>query len=210
MTRLVRALALTSLALLLLVVGAALRPLVVPESPEQGALLSDVEIGFVQDMAAHHQQALAMVNRLAPDVDPAVAALARQIGDTQRIELGTLHGWLTLAEAAPTNTAPMAWMAGASEHHHATPAAASGPMPGMASMAELDALSTARSRDAEILFLQLMLRHHVGGATMARAADGLLTGGPVAQTARDMMQSQSQEAGLMGVMLAQRGAQPLS
>lgn len=211
MTRVVRVAALACLALLVLAVGAALRPLVVPDSPGPVAVLSDVEVAFVQDMAAHHKQALAMVHRLSPDVDPAVAALARQIGDTQRIEIGTLQGWLTLAEAAPTNPSPMAWMAGAAGHRHGGAAGdAPGRMPGMASGDDLDALAGARGRDAEILFLQLMQRHHLGGVAMAQAADQVLTGGPVKQTARAMMQSQSQEAGLMGLMLAERGAQPLS
>ncbi|EME18134.1 DUF305 domain-containing protein [Rhodococcus triatomae] len=207
MTRIARGLALASLVLLLLVVGAALRPLVIPERSGAGPVLDDVEVGFVQDMAAHHQQALAMVNRLAPDVDPTVAALARQIGDAQRIEIGTLQGWLRLAEAAPTNPTPMNWMVEGAGHRH--DAVSTGPgvaMPGMATTAELDGLSSAHGRDAEVLFLQLMERHHAGGVEMARAADRLLTGGPVKEVARGAMQSQSQEAGLMGVMLAQRGA----
>lgn len=208
MTGFVRGVALSSLALLLLVVGAALRPLVVPESPVPAAVLDDVEVGFVQDMAAHHQQALAMVGRLAPDVDPAVAALARQIGDAQRIEIGTLQGWLTLTSATPTNPAPMAWAAGSPQHHHGVAASGTAAMPGMATMAELDALSGAGGRDAEILFLQLMRRHHQGGAEMARTADQLLTEGPVKQVARDMMQEQAKEAGLMALMLVQRGTQP--
>jgi uncharacterized protein (DUF305 family) len=208
MTRIVRGLAFASLVMLLLVVGAALRPLVIPEQPVAGPVLDDVEIGFVQDMAAHHQQALAMVNRLASDVDPAVAALARQIGDAQRIEIGTLQGWLRLAEAAPTNPTPMNWMvdAGSGHRHGGTASEPGTAMPGMATPAELDALTAAHGRDAEVLFLQLMQRHHAGGVEMARAADLLLTGGPVKEVARGAMQSQSQEAGLMGVMLAQRGA----
>ena len=210
MNRIVRAAALASLALLLLVVGSALRPLVVPESPGTEPVLDDIEVGFVQDMAAHHQQALLMVNRLAPDVDPAVAALARQIGSAQRLEIGILQGWLVLAEAPPTNTAPMAWMGGAPAHPHGVPAAdGSASMPGMASAAELDALSAARGRDAEILFLQLMHRHHLGGVTMARAADALLVDGPVKQSARAAVQEQGGEIGLLTVMLAERGATAL-
>lgn len=44
-------------------------------------------------------------------------------------------------------------------------------MPGMATMAELDALAASRGPDAEILFLQLMERHHRGGIAMGQAAD---------------------------------------
>lgn len=55
------------------------------------------------------------------------------------------------------------------------------------------------------MFLQLMERHHRGGIAMAQAADALLERGPVKQSTRDMINSQSQESGLMTLMLGQRG-----
>jgi hypothetical protein len=39
---------------------------------------------------------------------------------------------------------------------------------------------------------------------MAQVADELLTGGPVEQAARDMIVTQSQEAGSIGMLPAQR------
>ncbi|MFF0490408.1 DUF305 domain-containing protein [Nocardia sp. NPDC004068] len=200
-------------ALILLVIGAALRPLVLPEHTPAPRVLSDVEIGFAQDMTAHHQQAILMVSRLDRGVDPMVLRLAEQIDQSQRTEIGTLLGWLRLANASPTATVPMAWMHdtdAVAAHHHSQAAAAPATMPGMATMAELDRLSAARGVDAEILFLQLMYRHHQGGVTMARAADQELTSGAVKEAARGMVTDQSQELGLMALMLNQRGAQPLS
>ncbi|MBF6327936.1 DUF305 domain-containing protein [Nocardia transvalensis] len=200
---------------ILLVLGAALRPLILPDNAAPARVLDGTEIGFAQDMTAHHQQAIQMVQRLDPGVDPAVRQLAQQIDDTQRVEIGTMLGWLRLANAAPTSRHPMAWMRDgpdtAAAHHHSptTTPAAPATMPGMASMAELDRLSAVRGRDAEILFLQLMYRHHQGGLTMARAADRALPSGPVKEAARGMITGQSQELGLMAVMLNQRGAQPL-
>ncbi|MFD3508238.1 DUF305 domain-containing protein [Nocardia sp. NPDC058666] len=191
-------------AVFLLALGAAFRPLIWPESATVTPVLTTTELGFVQDMTAHHEQALSLTARLEPGVDPTVRALADQIADAQRMELGTLLGWTQLAGAAPTSPLPGTWMTG-SAHHHSTPDT---PMPGMATMAELDALSAARGPDAETLFLQLMYRHHSGGVTMARAADTLITSGPVKQTARAMAQSQSQEMGYLGMLLAVRGAQP--
>jgi uncharacterized protein (DUF305 family) len=206
----IRSLALVSLAVLLLVVGAVLRPLV--DAPNaSGPVLSDVEVGFVQDMAAHHQQALQMTARLAPDVDPAVITFADRIDSAQRIELGTLVGWLTLTEAAPINPDPMWWWHGPA-HAHADGGAvrhgAGASMPGMATLAELDALSAARGREGEVLFLQMMKRHHDGGVAMARAADLLLDDGAVKRLARAMMQEQSKESGLLTMMLAERAAVP--
>lgn len=184
--------------LFLLVLGAALRPLVFPERSTPVPVLTATELGFVQDMTAHHQQALIMVERLDPAVDPAVRRLADRIGDAQRMEIGTLLGWTQLAGAAPTSPTPMTWMAG--HQHDPSPAT----MPGMATMAELDALSAARGADAEALFLELMYRHHSGGIAMARAADTQLTTGPVKQAARAMAQSQAQELGYLGLLLDTR------
>ncbi|MGW2661288.1 DUF305 domain-containing protein [Nocardia tengchongensis] len=191
-----------------------LRPLLIPEH-ETPAVLSQTEIGFSQDMAAHHEQALITVQRLDSGVDPTVRQLAQQIADAQRMEIGTLLGWLRLANASPDSKHPMAWMpsdsAGAHDHSMPTMAATNGTsMPGMATQAELDALAVARGKDAEVLFLQLMLRHHRGGVAMAKAADQLVASGPVKEAARGMIAAQSQEAGLMTIMLAQRNAQPLS
>ncbi|MFE3188324.1 DUF305 domain-containing protein [Nocardia sp. NPDC059240] len=209
-------------AVLLLTVftaGFLVRPLALDESRSAAPVLNAVEIGFSQDMTSHHEQALIMVLRLDSGVDPTVRRLAQQIGDSQRMEIGTMLGWLRLANAAPDSKHPMAWMNTAAAHEH-SPSSMAGmstmtstngtSMPGMATQAELDALATARGQDAEVLFLQLMLRHHRGGVAMAKAADALLASGPVKEAARGMITAQSQEAGLMTVMLAQRGAQPLS
>ncbi len=201
-------------ALILLVIGAALRPAILPEKHTSAPVLDATEIGFVQDMTAHHQQAIQIVQRLDPGVDPQVSRLARQIDQSQSVEIGTMLGWLRLANAAPTSSRPMAWMRSGdmATHHHTGTEAAPAPesaMPGMATMAELDRLSAARGHDAEVLFLQLMYRHHQGGLSMAGAADQEITSGPVKEQARAMIVAQSQETGLMALMLDQRDAQPL-
>ncbi|WP_280232748.1 DUF305 domain-containing protein [Nocardia cyriacigeorgica] len=203
-----------AVAVLLLVLGAALRPLFIDDDRPAEPVLDAVEIGFVQDMTAHHQQALIMVQRLDPAVDPGVVRLAQQLADTQRLEIGAMLGWLRLANASPLSPRPMAWMHEAAEpgHQHGATAAhdpSGHAMPGMATTAELDALSAARGRDAEILFLQLMLRHHQGGVAMAQAADQLIESGPVKETARSMIHGQSQESGVIAALLGQRDARPL-
>lgn len=206
-----RPLAIAVLAVALLVAGMLLRPVLIPENHPAPTVLSQVEIGFSQDMSAHHEQALIMVQRLDTGVDPTVRQLAQQIADTQRMEIGTLLGWLRLADASPRSAHPMTWMGSAHDHSMPTMTGADGTaMPGMATQAELDALAAARGKDAEVLFLQLMLRHHRGGVAMAKAADQLVASGPVKESARGIIAAQSQEAGLMTIMLAQRNAQPLS
>ncbi|MQY17377.1 DUF305 domain-containing protein [Nocardia macrotermitis] len=204
-------------ALILLVIGAALRPVILPEHPTPTPILNDVEIGFAQDMVTHHEQALFLVQRLDPGADPTVLRLAQQIDQSQRVEIGTMLGWLRLAGAAPMSNHPMAWM-----HNGTTTAAthsgmsmttattsAATTMPGRATQAQLDALAAARGRDAAVLFLQLMYRHHLGGITMARAADRALPSGAVKEQARAMITGQSQEVGMITYLLSQLGAQPL-
>ncbi|MEU4321405.1 DUF305 domain-containing protein [Nocardia fluminea] len=187
--------------LLLLVVGAAIRPLFFSEKATVTPVLTPTEIGFVQDMTGHHQQALVLVERLATDVDPTVRRVADQIADAQRLEIGTMLGWLRLAAATPTNPQPMSWMP---TGHHTS--AASSTMPGMATRADLDALARARGADAEMMFLRLMYRHHQGGVAMAQTFDELSDGGPVEQAARDMVSTQSQESGIIGLLMSQRAA----
>lgn len=213
MNRWIRVAAALSLGVTLLVLGAALRPLVIPENHTTPAVLGPAEIGFAQDMIAHHQQALAMVQRLDRAAMPGVLRLAQQLDDTQRLEMGTMLGWLRLAEAPPISPRPMAWLPAdtAAAHRHSAPTDGRPmSMPGMATPEQLDSLAAARGRDAEILFLQLMLRHHQGGIAMAQAVDGLLTSGAVKETARSMIQSQGQEIGVISLMLNQLGGQPLS
>ncbi|WP_216906448.1 DUF305 domain-containing protein [Nocardia noduli] len=217
----VKGAALTSFAVLLLVVGAALGPLVLSDDTAAPPVMSDTEIGFTQDMVAHHNQALSMTQRLDRAADPTVRALAQQLADTQRLELGMMLGWLRMARVVTTNPHPMAWMhddTGPDKSAHpghahggaATSAAAQTPapttMPGMATQEELDALSAARGADAEILFLRLMQRHHYGGIQMAQAAERQLSSGIVKQAARDMLDTQSRESGLLGLLLDQRTA----
>ncbi|WP_433192725.1 DUF305 domain-containing protein [Nocardia sp. CA-107356] len=203
--------ALGCLAVLLLALGAALRPWVTADDRPAPPVLTSTEIGFVQDMVAHHNQALLMVQRLDTGVDPTVRALAQQISDTQHTEIGMLLGWLRMAAAVTINPRPMAWMhtgqPGTADHHHTAPttsaaATTSTAMPGMATRAELDALAAARGADAESLFLKLMRRHHLGGIQMAQAADRQLSSGIVEQAARDMLDTQSREVGLMGLLLS--------
>ncbi|RMI35802.1 DUF305 domain-containing protein [Nocardia stercoris] len=207
-------------ALVLLVMGAALRPLIVPEHPSPAPILTADEIGFAQDMSTHHQQAILLAQRLDPSADPGVRQLANQIMQAQELEVGTMLGWLRLANVSPTSAHPMAWMhdspdAVADRHGTAPssgtamPGMAVAAMPGMASQAELDKLSAARGRDADVLFLQLMYRHHLGGISMAKAADAIVTKGAVKESIRGMLATQSEEAGLMAYLLRQRDAQPL-
>ncbi|MFF0493128.1 DUF305 domain-containing protein [Nocardia sp. NPDC004068] len=195
------------LAALLLVMGAALGPLWWPRTADTAntVRLTDAEIDFAQDMSVHHEQAIFLTQNLDKGADPAIVTLAQQVSANQIQEIGTMRGWLMLIEA-PLRPGPEAapQHAGMAMPQH-PPAA----MPGMATWDEINALGRAKGRDAEIHFLQLMIRHHRGGIDMAQAAIPRLNSAAVARVARGMIQDQTQEIGYMSLLLRQRGESPL-
>jgi uncharacterized protein (DUF305 family) len=170
------------------------------------ALLNANDIGFAQDMSTHHQQAITMADMVAEDAAPEIRALAEQIRFTQLREIGQMTGWLQLADAPVVSAHPMAWMM--PEPDHQMPAGNMA-MPGLASQADLTRLQRATGKANEILFLQLMTRHHQGGIDMAAFAVRHTSTAAVHQTALAMIEEQSQELMVMATLLATRSATPL-
>ncbi|WP_198538781.1 DUF305 domain-containing protein [Mycolicibacterium wolinskyi] len=193
----------TAITLLLATaLGAAMCAAVIERDPASPPpVLTPLEIGFAQDMTAHHQQAVTMTDMLAVDASPQVRALAEQIRFTQLAEIGQMTGWLQLADAAPAATQPMAWMTEPHSAAHHDGADHSTGMPGMATRDELARLQHATGRDNETLFLQLMTRHHQGGITMAAYAFQHAANDAVRRAATIMVSEQTDEIQIMGVML---------
>jgi len=123
-----------------------------------------VDVGFLLDMSVHHEQATAMANlELINGQSEDVKVFAREILRDQSYEIGLMQFQLgdwgyTREEAGPD---AMAWMG------MPVPLA---DMPGLATEAQLDLLRAARGRDADRLFLELMIPHHEGGIHMASYA----------------------------------------
>ena len=176
-----------------------------PESQAAGDSATAVDVGFAQDMSTHHQQALMMCDLLAPTAQPDVRALAAQIEQAQWREIGQMQGWLQMLDAPLQSTRPMSWME-AGGHQHAAGVAT---MAGMASGDELTRLSSADDVQSEILFLQLMIRHHQGAIDMAAEAARTAGEPAIRRAAVGMVKSQSDEISVMTVMLDQRGGDTL-
>ncbi len=125
---------------------------------------SPVDIGFSQDMIVHHEQAVVMAQLVRDRTkDPKVAALANGIVDDQLLDIGALRGYLALWQAPVLPAGPpMTWMAPGHQHHEENATV----MPGMATTDELNALRTVKGTALDRMFLELMLRHHVGGMHM--------------------------------------------
>lgn len=82
-------------------------------------------------------------------------------------------------------------------------------MPGMATASEIARLKALRGTESDIYFLQLMIRHHQGGAGMMTYAAEHATNPVVRNFAQKMADSQSAEIAVMTQMLQERGAEPL-
>jgi uncharacterized protein (DUF305 family) len=152
--------------------------------PERGAA---ADVGFLQDMIAHHEQAIEMSrSTLGHDLPAGVASFVVEVVADQQYEIGvmetTLRRW-----GRPPNRADgtvMGWMG------HAMPAAE---MPGLATDDQLRELAAARGDEAASLWLTLMTTHHRGGASMATEAAERVHDGDVRALARRMARNQTIE-----------------
>ncbi len=141
--------------------------------------------------------------------DHDLRTLASDIIVTQSTQRGVFMGWLQQWGLPQASARPrMVWMPGHVHRTSATDGAVL--MHGMASDAELRSLDEANGADAEIRFLQLMIRHHEGGIIMARALMALSDRRELVQMAKSIDEGQRAEIALMREMLAARGAQPLA
>ncbi|MBD9730352.1 DUF305 domain-containing protein [Streptomyces sp. H28] len=165
------------------------------------------DAGFARDMAIHHQQAVEMsyiVRDRTGDED--IRRLAYDIAQTQANQRGMMLGWLELWELPKVSPdGYMAWMPGGREGHGPKGGAL---MPGMATAAELDRLGELEDDQAEILYLQLMIDHHLSGVDMARACVSQCEVDTERKLAQRMVEGQQSEVELMTALLKERGAAP--
>jgi len=126
---------------------------------------NDTDIGFLQDMRWHHDQAVEMALIYLDDRDTSIdlQVVAEEILVGQSLESGMMIQLLRNFGAAESNETDiaMSWMG--------TPTPLER-MPGMASDADLEALQAASGIDADRLFVALMTAHHEGGIHMAEYA----------------------------------------
>jgi uncharacterized protein (DUF305 family) len=123
------------------------------------------DIGFLQDMRTHHEQAvyLGLYYLELKDTNPDLRDIAREIVFGQGIEIGRMIQLLRLFGATESNETDVAmtWM------NQPTP---NDRMPGLASDADIDKLLASSGTAADQLFVALMTAHHQGGIHMAQYA----------------------------------------
>jgi uncharacterized protein (DUF305 family) len=124
-----------------------------------------VDIGFLQDMRAHHEQGvyLGLYYLADPGTNADLRVIAREIVFGQSIEIGRMIQLLRDFGATETNESDtaMTWM------NEPTPIDR---MPGLASDADITKLLGSSGAAADQLFVALMTAHHQGGIHMAQYA----------------------------------------
>lgn len=176
---------------------------------------SAVDVGFLQDMQAHHAQAVEMAVLIRDRTsDEEIRRLALDIELTQQQQIGQMYGLLATRGEPQSNPTPMDWMAPAespaSDAHQNMEGIDSTPggvmtMPGMASQAALDRLASLRGRAAERLFLELMIAHHRGGLRMADDAAANSEEPWIRTLATRIVEAQTAETKALQSLLDDRG-----
>lgn len=118
------------------------------------------DVRFMQDMIVHHEQALEMSALVADRTARSdMIDLARRIDASQRDEIEFMQGWLReRGQHAPE--------IGSHHHHHDHHADHSDTMHGMATPEQMAELANAQGEDFDLMFLELMIRHHEGALLM--------------------------------------------
>lgn len=162
---------------------------------DRGPAEGSTEVRFVREMLQHHAQAVDLSTRVRErDTAPAVRMLALDILLSQQEQIGQMHGWLTLWNRP--------WGGPGMSEEHARGM-------GMATPQEAARLDTLPPAQAEVAFLQLMVRHHRGALAMAEPALDTGVRPEVRALARQIVASQDAEIRTMTDMLRARGAAPL-
>jgi len=165
-----------------------------------------VEVGFARDMIQHHAQAVDMgLAGFSGTEDSELRGVAVDVITGQSGEIGMMHTWLDEWGVGPNGSAPpMAWMPEGMRQP-----GSNGLMPGMATTEEIEKLRTATGREHDILFLQYMIRHHLGGVHMIDAVLAASDRDEVVKAARVMKNTQQKEMSVLRDALARLGGTPL-
>jgi uncharacterized protein (DUF305 family) len=164
------------------------------------------DAGFARDMSAHHAQAVEMgMLAYRQASTPGIRTLGGDIAMTQQAQIGMMDAWLVdWGLSNNSDDPPMAWIPDGAEMMNGNL------MPGMATREEIKQLEGEQGPEFDILFLQYMLRHHLGGIHMARAVLETDPEPEVASLANTMIKNQTNEVDVLKKMLADLGAQPLN
>jgi uncharacterized protein (DUF305 family) len=157
---------------------------------------SSPEVTFARDMMTHHAQAVEMAVLIRDrSTDAELGQVTLDMILTQQNQVGQMFGWLELWGVPQEGLTP--------------PMQGMGEMMGMAAQQDVNELSTLPIHEAEIKFLQLMIRHHEGGVMMAQDVLKTTRESVVKRLAESIVASQTGEISYMESLLAKRGRERL-
>lgn len=142
---------------------------------ESALRLDAVDIGYMQWMAMHHDQAIALARLALHKGEPRLSGLAMKILGNQLLEVGQMRALLELAEQPllPTNK-QMTWMEEIDDPafsiYLSICSSSPGGMQGLYTSRELQRLRDLRDEAFEEQFLRMMIDHHKGGLPMSAFA----------------------------------------
>jgi len=150
---------------------------------------NSVDVGFLQDMRIHHEQASIMAMtylEASPNGNTVQRMIAREILLTQSMETGRMIQLLRMFKESETNLTDqvMGWM------NEPTPIDR---MPGYATDEQMEQLQKSRDAEADALFRDLMIAHHLGGVHMAEYAMENAKHPEVRKMAESMLREQTGE-----------------
>ncbi|WP_239381091.1 DUF305 domain-containing protein [Frankia sp. CIT1] len=160
------------------------------------------DVTFAQGMVPHHQQAVDMADLAsARAASEEVRSLARTIRSAQDPEITTMTGWLrSWGEPTATPRSGSHGMGMAPASSAAMPMMSM--MPGMMSADDMAAMTGASGPGFDRMFLTMMIIHHEGAISMARAEEQNGRYEPAKELARGIQASQSEEITTMKTLLA--------
>lgn len=164
---------------------------------------NEVDVGFLQDMRTHHEQAvnMSMIYLAAArgEGDPVLQNIAREIATGQSMEIGRMVQLLRVwgEEEANMTDQAMAWM------DEPVPLDR---MPGLAAEEDLQALAGSTGTEADLTFIELMTAHHEGGIHMAERAATDANEEEVRLMAESMVRAQTGDLFELGEIATRLGA----
>jgi len=170
-------------------------------SPDEAADLSGLrysaaDVRFMQEMIAHHAQALKMTGLAAERGEKdAVRLLAKELSGTLEADVAMIKEWLT----------------GRGQKIEAAPAQDGHVIPGMGTAEDMSRLEQAKGAELDRQFLSLIIQNQRGATTMAEkllAEDGAAQDAKLFEFASDIKGDRSLEIEKMDVMLADLSTDP--
>lgn len=167
------------------------------KEPRSSTEHNDADVTFATDMIQHHAQALAMVNlTVQRPMDPEFQALTERIRDAQAPEIETMTDWLEEWDEEVPET-----VNDHMNHDMGTMPEGTEDMPGMMSAEEMDGLENAPDTRFQVMWLEMMIRHHEGAVEMARTEESEGRYLPAVELARSIISSQEDEIAEMEALV---------